>query len=613
MTSHTDGNKHVWEYIRNKLEQVIEEKSPLSKVWKKTYEKAGNLETLEDPEKHTTTYKYDESNRLKSIKYSTGKPSEVTYTYNKDSKVTKMTDETGTTENTWDKLDRLTEYVNGASKKVKYEYNLDNQPAKITYPNGKSITRAYDKAGRLESVTDWNSKVTTFKYNADSQPTSTVFPSGTEDEDVYEYNKADQMTEITMKGPLGATLGKLVYERDNDGQVKKTTTTTLPGPATSESTLDENNRLIEANAHAYKYDKANNPEEIEGTTGYTYNSADELEKGGGDTYTYNEDGQRTVSTPSSGEPIHYAYDQAGNLDSVERSSPSIKDTYTYDGTDLRQSQTIAGTKTNLTWDTAEPLPIILSDETNSYIYGPENLPIEQISASEEPTYLHHDQQGSTRLLTNHEGKNVGAYAYTAYGKTEEHTGTATTPLEYDAQYTTENTGLIYLRARTYDPNTAQFLTIDPALQATGEPYAYTENDPENNEDLAGECSCGTGKQVVSSPPGMTSVFNIETFQWELVPTIFADRIMVDPSNGLFWYWERSPSGQPLPIYLASIPVSPQPSACPAVPFPPTNLAQQNFWEKWVEKWSKLPWWVPKPHIRHDKHGRIIELRWEITW
>jgi RHS repeat-associated protein len=493
MTSHTDGNKHVWEYVRNKLEQVTEEKTPLGKITKKAYEKAGNLETLEDPEKHTTTYKYDESNRLKSIKYSTGKPSEVTYTYNKDSKVTKMIDETGTTENTWDKLDRLTEYKNGAGEKVKYEYNLNNQPTKITYPNGKSITRAYDKANRLESVTDWNSKITTFKYNPDSQLTNIVFPSGTEDEDVYGYNEADQMTEVKMTGPLGASLGKLVYERDNDGQVKKTTTTTLPGPGTSESVYDENNRLIEAQSKAYKYDKANNPEEIEGTSGYTYNTADELEKGGGNTFTYNEDGQRTETKPSSGEPLHYAYDQAGNLTSVERTTPSIKDTYTYDGNKLRQSQTIGGTKTNLTWDTAEPIPIILSDETYSYIYGPGNLPIEQINSSEEPTYLHHDQQGSIRLLTNNKGEKTGAYTYTPYGKVEEHTGTSTTPLEYDAQYTIENTGLIYLRARTYDPNTAQFLSIDPALQITGEPYTYTKDDPLNHADQIGMCEQGDGK------------------------------------------------------------------------------------------------------------------------
>lgn len=494
MTSHTDGNKHVWEYKRNALEQVIEEKNPLEKTWKKTYEKAGNLETLEDPENHTTEYTYDNTGRLTKIKYSTGKPSEVTYEYNKDSKVTTMKDETGTTKNTWDKLKRLTEYENGAGKTVKYGYNLNNQPTQITYPNGKAVIRAYDKANRLESVTDWNSKVTSFTYNADSFPTATVFPSGSENEDTYAYNEADQMTEAKMTGPLGATLGKLVYERDGNGQVTNTTTTNLPGPETSESILDENNRLIEAQSKAYKYDKANNPEEIESTSGYTYNTADQLEKGGGNTYTYNEDGQRTKTKPEeAGHPTTtYTYDQAGNLTAVKRpeegETTKIEDTYTYDGTNLRQTQTINGTTTNLTWDTAGPLPIILEDETNNYIYGPENLPIEQISteAGETTLYLHHDQQGSTRLLTNTNGEKETAYTYSPYGRTLYTEGTAVTPLRYDAQYTSTDTGLIYLRARIYDPQTGQLLTIDSALQRTGEPYVYGIDNPESYNDSSGE-------------------------------------------------------------------------------------------------------------------------------
>jgi YD repeat-containing protein len=267
-TSHTDGNKHVWEYKRNQLEQITEEKNPLLKITKRKYDKAGNLESLEDPEKHTTEYTYDETNRLKKIKYSTGKPSEVTFEYTKDSKVKKMTDETGTTENTWDKLDRLTEAKNGAGKIVKYEYNLVNLPTKITYPNEKAVTRAYDKDNRLEKVTDWNSKETTFKYNPDSQPTTTTFPAGTEDKDEYAYNEADEMSEVKML--KGATeLGKLVYERDADGQLKKTTTSVLPGPASSEHKYDENNRLTEDNKQAYEYDKANNPTKLEGTGTYS--------------------------------------------------------------------------------------------------------------------------------------------------------------------------------------------------------------------------------------------------------------------------------------------------------------------------------------------------------
>jgi RHS repeat-associated protein len=488
MTARKDGNGHTWHYKRNALEQVVEEENPLKQVTKKKYDKAGNLESTEDPEKHTTEYKYDEGSRLKAIKYSTGEPSEVTYEYNKDSKVTKLKDTTGTTENTYDKLDRLTEYKNGASKVAKYEYNLVNLPTKITYPNKEAVKREYDKDNRLEKVTDWKAHTTSFKYNKDSELEKTIFP-GTENEDAYGYNEADQMSEIHYKH-AATSLGTLVYERDGDGQVKKTTTTVLPGPATNESVLDENNRLIEANTKKYEYDKANNPTKNEGESPYSYNEADELKEGPAAKYTFTEDDQRHETKPTSGPTTTYTYDQAGNLTAVKRPeegmTTKIEDSYTYDGTGLRQTQTINGTKTNLTWDTAEELPLILEDETNSYIYGPGELPIEQIPTAGEPLFLHHDQQGSTRLLTNTTGTTETAYTYTPYGKLEATTGTATTPLRYDAQYTNTDTGLIYLRARNYDPLTAQFLTSDPALEETGEPYAYTADNPVNRGDLTGK-------------------------------------------------------------------------------------------------------------------------------
>jgi RHS repeat-associated protein len=488
MTSHTDGNKHTWEYKRNQLEQVTEEIDPLKHVTKKEYDAAGNLKKAEDPEAHTVEYKYDESNRLKSVFYSTKSPSEVTYEYNKDSKVTKMTQGTETTENTYDKLDRLTEAKNGAGKVVKYKYDLANDPTTITYPNGKEVTRAYDKDNRLEKVTDWNKGETKFSYNADSQPTVTTFPSGTEDKDEYAYNEADQMSEVEMlKG--AKELGKLVYERDGDGQVKKTTTSVLPGPTSNEDKYDDNNRLIEDNKVAYEYDSANNPKKLEGSGTYTYNEADQLKEGPSATYTYNNDGRRTASKPKNGEPeTTYTSDQAGNLTKVERAKgtkePEIKDSYTYDGNNLRQSQTINGTKTNLTWDTAEPIPIIVEDETNNYIYGPENLPIEQINSTT-TLYLHHDQQGSTRLLTNAKGETETAYTYNPYGTINATTGTTSTPLRYDGEYTSTDTGLIYLRARTYDPSTAQFLSIDPALLSTHEPYTYTKDNPLSGSDPGG--------------------------------------------------------------------------------------------------------------------------------
>ncbi len=174
--------------------------------------------------------------------------------------------------------------------------------------------------------------------------------------------------------------------------------------------------------------------------------------------------------------------------------PKIEDKYTYDGMGLRRTETINGTTLHLTWDTAEPIALILSNEKIHFIYGPENIPVEQVpqkegkGAESEVLYLHHDQQGSTRLTTNTKGETEGTISYSPYGATTATSGTLNTPLRYDGQYTSTDTGLIYLRARTYDPTTAQFLSLDPALEATGEAYIYAKDNPENDADPTGECS-----------------------------------------------------------------------------------------------------------------------------
>ncbi len=490
-----DGNKHATKYVRNLLEEVEEVVNPLGKKTLKEYDKAGNLVKLTDPKGRTTSYTYDPANRLTEIVYSSGTPATVKYEYNKDGARTKMTDGTGTTKYEYDQLDRMTQSENGHKEIIKYEYNLGNQQIKITYPNTKAVERAYDKDGRLEKITDWNKKETKFAYNEDSNLKTITFPSETKDIDTYAYNDAGQMTEVKMKKST-ETLGSLVYTRDNDGQVKKITSKDLPGAEVTENTYDENNRLTKYGSTEYKYDSANNAT-TEGSSTNAYNEGDELEKGTDETYSYDELGERTKITPEKGPATTYGYDQAGNLISVERpkegETPEIKDTYAYNGENLRTSQTIAGTTSYLAWDMAEELPLILSDGTNNYIAGPGGLPIEQISSGGTVSYMHHDQQGSTRLLTSSTGVVTGKCTYGAYG-TPTCEGTITSPLGYDAQYTNSDTGLIYLRAREYDPSTAQFMSVDPLVALTGEPYSYVGDNPLTFSDPTGRCGfwCVTG-------------------------------------------------------------------------------------------------------------------------
>jgi RHS repeat-associated protein len=487
VTSQIDGSKHETKYVRNVLEQVTEVVDPLGHKTKKEYDLAGNLKILTDPAKRTTTYTYDPGNRLKEVVYSSGKPATVKYEYDKDGDRTVITDGTGTSKYTYDQLDRLTEAETGHKEKSKYEYDLANEQTKITYPNTKSVTRTYDKAGRLEKVTDWLEGASKFSYDADSDLTTTTFPTSTGDVDKYEHNQADQMSSQTMvKGT--ETLASLAYAHDNDGQVKSGTVKGLPGEEKPSYEYDTNNRLTKGVGVAYEYDAANNATKI-GTGAYKYNAGSELETGPRLAYTYDELGERTKTKPTTGPATTYGYDQAGELTSVERpkegETAEIKDSYAYDGNGLRASQTIAGTTTYMVWDLTEGLPLLLSDTTNSYIYGPGGLPVEQISSGGTVTYLHHDQQGSTRLLTGSAGTVTGSTTFDAYGNKTGSTGTGTTPLGYDGQYTSSDTGLVYLRARTYDPATAQFLSVDPLVENTETPYGYAAESPLTFSDPTG--------------------------------------------------------------------------------------------------------------------------------
>lgn len=487
VTSQIDGNKHETKYVRNVLEQVVEAIDPLGRKTTRTYDLAGNLKTVIDPANRTATYTYDPANRLTEVSYSDGITHAVKYEYDADGDRTSMVDGTGTSSYTYDQLDRLTESKDGHGDKTGYEYDLANQQTKIVYPNGKAVTSGYDKAGRLEKATDWLEHTTKFAYDPDSELATITFPTGTSNVDTYAYNEADQMKEAKLaKGT--ETLASLVYTRDSDGQLKTTTSKGLPGEEKPAYEYDSNNRLTKAGTGAYEYDAADNPTKIPGSTN-TYDVADELKTGTSLTYTYDELGERTKTTPSAGPATSYGYDQAGNLTSVERPKEGevaeIKDTYAYDGHGLRASQTISGTTSYLSWDTTKSLPPILSDTTNSYIYGPGGLPVEQVSSGGTVTYLHHDQQGSTRLLTGSTGAVTGSTTFDAYGNKTGSTGTGTTPLGYDGQYTSTDTGLIYMRARAYDPATAQFLSVDPVVGLTRAPYGYAGENPLNFGDPTG--------------------------------------------------------------------------------------------------------------------------------
>src|SRR5581483_2078490 len=128
---------------------------------------------------------------------------------------------------------------------------------------------------------------------------------------------------------------------------------------------------------------------------------------GATTYGYSNTGNRIYAVPSTGPATCYGYDQPFRLTSIKTgtgstcTSPTTVGTYAYDGDGLRESKTVSGTTTQFTWDGQGGNLLQQYDGTTktSFIYGPGGIPVEQIAGST-TTYLHQDQLGSIRLITD---------------------------------------------------------------------------------------------------------------------------------------------------------------------------------------------------------------------
>ncbi|WP_329138164.1 DUF6531 domain-containing protein [Streptomyces sp. NBC_01476] len=470
------------------------------------YDAAGNLTTTTDPSNRTTTYTYDPAGNPISITYSDPATPDVTsIEYDPAGHRSSMTDGTGTSTWTYDVFGELSAATNGAGATVSYGYDANGNATTLTYPgSGQNVIQTYDKANRLSGLTDWNAKATSFGYDADSDWKTTTYPNGTTA--TTGYDDADQPTSDTLT-KSSTTLASLTYTRDGDGQIGGETPTGVPGSAqTYQYTDNEQVKSTTAGSTVtgFAYDAADNPVQV-GTSNQVFDAADELcwsttaalssptcasPASGATTYGHDTEGDRTSKVTSSATTT-YTYDQAGRLTALSGAATAG---YTYNGDGLRTSKTVGSVTTAFTYDGSTDVPNLLSDGTASYLYGPGNIPVEQVDSTTQ--WYFHDQLGSTRALTDSTGAVTGAYAYTAYGTVSSHTGTAVTPLEYAGQYTDAETGFEYLRARYYDPATAQFLTVDPEVESTLSAYGYAADNPLNAADPTGMSLWGSFKKAV---------------------------------------------------------------------------------------------------------------------
>ena len=153
--------------------------------------------------------------------------------------------------------------------------------------------------------------------------------------------------------------------------------------------------------------------------------------------------------------------------------------YTYDGDNLRQSKTVNGSTVNHLLDGANVVADIYPDSTNIYVYG---NGVELFKTGGQTSRYTKSYRGDVTAVTT--GDTKTEYFYDAFGNKQTDTDTSTNPFEYCGEYFDDETGLIYLRNRYYDPTNGRFVTEDPVRDGENW-YVYAGNNPVMFVDLDG--------------------------------------------------------------------------------------------------------------------------------
>lgn len=515
---------------------------PGNRVTRFSYDAAGQMTRVTDPAGRSSAMAYTPNGDLARIDYSAAETPDVSFGYDANGTRTSMSDGTGTSRYRYDPSGQITGYTSGAGNAVGYTYDRSGLLTRLTYPGGKTVRYRYDNAARLTAATDWRGQTFRFGYSATDLLRRQTAPNGVTAR--YRYDADSQLSSTSIRNSRGKTLLKLREARDPRGLLTgelaigggaataQSYGNDAVGQLTGLTSIDVNG---DRSTTRYSYSGGQivgavtrGAQARQSTLAYTQTGALDTQTTGvaGRTttasYGYDALGERTSSTVGR---VHaeYGYDQAGNLTSftgpkagtglpaiegagsprgeTSGAAPKVSAEYRYDGDGLRASSTVHGTMTTFTHDPSSDPARLLTAGDVAYVYCPGGRVLEQVqlsgtaisakqhARSSGVLYLHADQLGSTRLLTDERGKARQRLDYTPYGQLRQATGRqpAATAILFAGGYRDAESGLYYLINRYYDPATAQFLTIDPLLQLTGSTYGYVGNSPLNLTDPSGLC------------------------------------------------------------------------------------------------------------------------------
>jgi RHS repeat-associated protein len=336
----------------------------------------------------------------------------------------------------------------------------------MTTPDGQTINYSYDAAGRLSQIIPNSGQPFSFTYDAGGRRTALAYPNGVTAG--YTYDTQNNLTGLVYNTSASATIDSFTYTYDN-----------------------ARNRLTKADIN-YQY-------------GYTYDADYEVTQCLAtqvaqsptfqlytEAFTYDDTGNR-LTGPGYSKPAGYAqnyfYDYEHRLVKVVNQLGSNVDTITfkYDPFGRRIEKNVETVENNFpttynyvyVYDNDDIFLEILNKTQNgttmtittSYVHGPgidEHLSLRRDGQT---YYYHADGLGSITSVTDATQAVVNRYAYDTYGAMKR-SETVWNDFGFAGREYDSETGLYYLRARYYDPETGKFIGKDPIGFAGGDVNLY---------------------------------------------------------------------------------------------------------------------------------------------
>jgi RHS repeat-associated protein len=136
------------------------------------------------------------------------------------------------------------------------------------------------------------------------------------------------------------------------------------------------------------------------------------------------------------------------------------------------------------------LPVLLDDGARKYVWGASGLAYTVDKSTAAVQVYHTDGLGSVRAITDSTGSVVQTYQTDEFGIPVSTNGTSLQPLGFTGEQYDGEDGLVYLRARTYDPNIGRFVQRDKLAGTTLNPqsanrFSYVANNPITFVDSSG--------------------------------------------------------------------------------------------------------------------------------